>query len=164
MKEGAIGEFTVSENLLLINHGDRRFARRGLFSFDRIAAHCQKLVDNFKIKTPSLTTPTSSLSGGNIQKVIMARELESQPAVLLAAQPTRGVDIGAAEYIHSQLVVQRGDGCAIVMISEDLDEILGLADRIAVMFEGRIVKVVDRADATREGLGLAMAGVLEPES
>jgi len=158
MKEGAVGEFTVSENLLLINHGDKRFVSSGLFNFDRIRAHCQKLVDDFNVKTPSLATPTSSLSGGNIQKVIMARELESQPAVLLAAQPTRGVDIGAAEYIHSQLVVQRGNGCAIVMISEDLDEVLGLADRIAVMFEGRVVKIVDRADTTREDLGLAMAG------
>lgn len=159
MKEGAVGEFSVSENLLLINHNERRFKSGGLFNFDRINEHCQKLVDAFRVKTPSLSTPTSSLSGGNIQKVIMARELESHPAVLLAAQPTRGVDIGAAEYIHSQLISQRDEGCAIIMISEDLDEILGLADRIAVMFEGSIVALVDRADATREGLGLAMAGV-----
>jgi len=158
MRDGAVGEFTVSENLLLINHGDRRFLRRGLFNFDAIKAHCQQLVEDFSVKTPSLSTPTSSLSGGNIQKVIMARELESSPAVLLAAQPTRGVDIGAAEYIHTQLVKQRSDGVAIVMISEDLDEILGLADRIAVMFEGRFVTVVDRPDATKEQLGLAMAG------
>ncbi len=158
MKDGAVGEFDVSENLLLINHGDKRFLRRGLFNFDAIRTHCQKMVDDFAVKTPSLTTPTSSLSGGNIQKVIMARELESSPAVLVAAQPTRGVDIGAAEYIHSQLVVQRSNGVAIVMISEDLDEVLGLADRIAVMFEGRIVKIVDRENATKKDLGLAMAG------
>jgi len=158
MKDGAIGEFDITENLLLVNHADKQFLRGGLFNFDAIKEHCQRLVDNFAVKTPSLSTPTSSLSGGNIQKVIMARELDSSPRVVLAAQPTRGVDIGAAEYIHSQLVQQRSDGCAILMISEDLDEILGLADRIAVMFEGQIVKIVDRADATKEELGLAMAG------
>ena len=157
-KDGAVGEFEVSENLLLINHGDRKFRRGPLFDFAKVRDHCQRLVDQFSVKTPSLNTPTSSLSGGNIQKLIMARELDSEPTVILAAQPTRGVDIGAAEYIHSQLIEQRAAGVAIVMISEDLDEILGLADRIAVMFDGEIVTVVERDDATREGLGLAMAG------
>ncbi|MEM9651212.1 MAG: ABC transporter ATP-binding protein [Actinomycetota bacterium] len=161
MKDGAVGEFQVSENLVLVNHGERRFLRGGLFNFDRIREHSQRLVDAFSIKTPTLQTPTSSLSGGNIQKLIMARELDSSPKVILAAQPTRGVDIGAAEYIHGQLITQRGDGVAIMVISEDLDEILGLADRIAVLYEGRIVQLLDRADATREGLGLAMAGVTD---
>lgn len=158
MKDGAVGEFEVSENLLLINHADPAFRRGGLFDFAKIRTHCQRLVDQFSVKTPSLSTTTSSLSGGNIQKLIMARELDSNPSVILAAQPTRGVDIGAAEYIHSELIEQRNVGVAIVMISEDLDEILGLADRIAVMFEGRIVAMVDRENATREDLGLAMAG------
>ena len=90
----------------------------------------------------------------------MARELDSDPKVVLAAQPTRGVDIGAAEYIHSQLIEQRTRGCAILMISEDLDEILGLADRIAVMFEGQVVTIIDRPEATKEQLGLAMTGAL----
>jgi ABC-type uncharacterized transport system ATPase subunit len=158
MKDGAVGEFDVSENLLLINHGDPRFRRGGLFDFAKIGEHCQRLVDQFSVKTPSLDTLTSTLSGGNIQKLIMARELDSNPSVLLAAQPTRGVDIGAAGYIHSELIEQRNVGVAILMISEDLDEILGLADRIAVMFEGRVVAMVDRESATREELGLAMAG------
>ncbi|MGI9596405.1 MAG: ABC transporter ATP-binding protein [Acidimicrobiales bacterium] len=161
MRDGAIGEFQVNENLLLVNHGQPAFLRAGLFNFDRIRTHCQRLVDAYSVKTPTLTTPTSSLSGGNIQKLIMARELDSSPTVILAAQPTRGVDIGAAEYIHSQLIEQRGDGVAVLVISEDLDEILGLADRIAVMYEGRVVRIVDRTDATREGLGLAMAGALD---
>jgi simple sugar transport system ATP-binding protein len=161
MKDGAIAEFEVGENLLLVNHGDRRFRTGGLFNRDRIRDHCRRLVDAFSVKTPTLQTPTSSLSGGNIQKLIMARELDSSPTVILAAQPTRGVDIGAAEYIHAQLIRQRGAGVAVLVISEDLDEILGLADRIAVMYEGRIVELVDRADATREGLGLAMAGASE---
>jgi len=161
MKDGAIGEFQVKENLLLVNHSDRSFLRGGLFDNERIRAHCQRLVDAFSVKTPTLATPTSSLSGGNIQKLIMARELDSDPKVLLAAQPTRGVDIGAAEYIHEQLVVRRGEGVAVLVISEDLDEILAICDRIAVMYEGRVVELVDRADATREGLGLAMAGAGE---
>ncbi|MEM9564306.1 MAG: ABC transporter ATP-binding protein [Actinomycetota bacterium] len=158
MRDGAIGDFEVSENLLLVNHRDRSFLRGGLFDRERIRQHCQRLVDAFAVKTPTLDTPTSSLSGGNIQKLIMARELDSDPTVLLAAQPTRGVDIGAAEYIHSQLIDLRSRGVAVLVISEDLDEILALADRIAVMYEGRIVAVVDRNDATREDLGLAMAG------
>ncbi|MGB5758357.1 MAG: ABC transporter ATP-binding protein [Acidimicrobiales bacterium] len=161
MRDGAIGEFQVSENLLLINHGDSAFLRGRLFHFDRIREHCQRLVDAFSVKTPTLQTLTKSLSGGNIQKLIMARELDSEPSVVLAAQPTRGVDIGAAEYIHGQLIEQRSDGVAILVISEDLDEILALADRIAVMYEGRVVQIIDRADATREGLGLAMAGVVD---
>ncbi len=158
MKDGAVGEFEVSENLLLINHGDPQFRKGPLFDFAKIRAHSQRLVDQFSVKTPTLDTPTSTLSGGNIQKLIMARELDSSPTVILAAQPTRGVDIGAAEYIHSQLVQQRSDGVAILMVSEDLDEILGLADRIAVMFDGKIVTVIERESATREALGLAMAG------
>ena len=100
----------------------------------------------------------SSLSGGNIQKVIMARELEGDPAVLIAAQPTRGVDIGAAEYIHERLGQQRAAGTAIVVISEDLDEVLALADRVAVMYDGRIVEVIERAECSVERLGLLMAG------
>jgi len=103
------------------------------------------------------------LSGGNIQKLILARELSGNPKVLIAAQPTRGVDIGAAEYIHARLSYQRASGTATLVISEDLDEILALSDRIAVMFEGRIMGFVDREDASRERLGLMMAGV-DPDS
>jgi simple sugar transport system ATP-binding protein len=168
MKDGAVGEFEVKENLLLVNHRDRAFRRSGplrpLFDLDRIAEHCRRLVDAFAVKTPTLETPTSSLSGGNIQKLIMAREIDSDPKVLLAAQPTRGVDIGAAEYIHRRLIDLRAAGVAVLLISEDLDEILALADRIAVMYEGRIVAVVDRDDTTREDVGLAMAGVAEPST
>jgi simple sugar transport system ATP-binding protein len=161
MTDGAIAEFDVTENLLLVNHGDSAFRRFGLFDFDKIRAHSRRLVDAFAVKTPTLTTPASSLSGGNIQKLIMARELDSSPTVILAAQPTRGVDIGAAEYIHSRLVEQRSEGAAILVISEDLDEVLALADRILVMYEGRIVEEVAAADATREGIGLAMAGAAQ---
>jgi simple sugar transport system ATP-binding protein len=163
MKDGAIGEFTVSENIMLVDHADPRFVHRGLLRRAEIRERSATLVEDFAVKTPSLETTTSSLSGGNIQKVILARELATEPTVLIAAQPTRGVDIGAAEYIHARLIEQRGEGTAAVVVSEDLDELLGLADRIAVMFDGRIMAIVDIEDATREGLGLLMAGI-EPDA
>jgi ABC-type uncharacterized transport system ATPase subunit len=159
MLDGAIGEFSVAENLILLDHGDDRFARRGLLRFGEIRRHCRELVERFAVKTPSLETTTRTLSGGNIQKLIMARELSGRPDVLIAAQPTRGLDVGAAEYIRRCLMDQRAPGTAIVVISEDLDEVLALADRIAVMYEGQIIGEVGRARATRDELGLMMAGV-----
>jgi general nucleoside transport system ATP-binding protein len=159
MLDGAIGDFSVAENLILLDHGDDRFARRGLLRFGEIRSYCRELVERFAVKTPSLETTTRTLSGGNIQKLIMARELSGRPGVLIAAQPTRGLDVGAAEYIRRRLMDQRTRGTAIVVISEDLDEVLALADRIAVMYEGQIIGVVDRARATRDELGLMMAGV-----
>jgi simple sugar transport system ATP-binding protein len=158
MRDGAIANFTVSENLMLLAHAEPRFARRGVLRMNAIREHGEDLVKEYAVKTPDLATSTSSLSGGNIQKLIMARELEGEPPVLLAAQPTRGVDIGAAEYIHERLVAQRERGTAILVISEDLDEVLAVSDDVAVMFEGRIVAVVPRQDCTVQGLGLLMAG------
>ena len=158
MKDGAIAEFTVAENLLLLEHGSKKFTKRGMFAFGAINQHCEKLVEDFAVKTPSIETPTSSLSGGNIQKVILARELSAKPKVLLACQPTRGVDIGATEYIHNLLIEQRDLGTAMLLISEDLDEVLALSDRIAVMSEGRILAVMDRSEATIHRIGLLMAG------
>ena len=159
MRDGAVGDLSVSENLILVDHDLPPLSRRGFLDFKAIAAVCADLVERYTVKTPSLETPTSHLSGGNIQKVIIARELSGEPKVLIASQPTRGVDIGAAEYIHSVLMGQRADGTAILLISEDLDEVTGLSDRIAVMFEGRIMGVFDREKATVERLGLLMAGV-----
>jgi simple sugar transport system ATP-binding protein len=118
-----------------------------------------ELVQKFNVKTPGLNTPIKNLSGGNIQKLIMARELSRKPKVLIAAQPTRGVDIGATEYIHQRLLQQRVEGTAIVLISEDLDEIRVLSDRIAVLYEGNIVGIVDRNQASVEQIGLMMAGI-----
>ncbi|MBC8194240.1 MAG: ABC transporter ATP-binding protein [Acidimicrobiia bacterium] len=161
MRDGAIAEFTVSENLVLVDHGSDEFTSRGMLNFASIREHSQQLVRDFDVKTPGLETPTSSLSGGNIQKVILARELSASPTVLLACQPTRGVDIGAAEYIHTRLIEQRSLGTATILISEDLDEVMGLADRIAVMYEGDIVAIVPAEDATRDRIGLLMAGVVE---
>ena len=158
MKDGAIGAFSVMENLMLIDHDSSQYSRMGILRLAPLRERAAELVERYAVKTPSIDTTTRALSGGNIQKVIMARELSSRPSVLVAAQPTRGVDIGAAEYIHERLVTQRDEGTAIVVISEDLDEVLALADRVAVMFEGRIVGRIDREDCTVEQLGLLMAG------
>jgi len=158
MRDGAVGSFSVSENLMLIDHDSERFSKSGFLKLGAIRERARELVERFAVKTPSIETTTSALSGGNIQKLILARELSSEPAVLVVAQPTRGVDIGAAEYIHERLVGARATGAAILVISEDLDEVLALSDRVAVMFEGRIVDVVDRSAASVEQIGLMMAG------
>ena len=158
MRDGAIGTFSVAENLLLVDHGCSPFAERWLSRPDAIERHSRSLIDRFAIKTPDASTPIAQLSGGNIQKVILARELHCAPGVLIAAQPTRGVDVGAAEHIHAELVAQRAAGTATLLISEDLDEILALADRIAVICDGRITGVLTPAEATPERLGLLMAG------
>jgi simple sugar transport system ATP-binding protein len=159
-RDGAIGAFSVSENMILVNHRHPPMSRRGFLRNGEIRQRSQQLVDEFSVATPGLDVPASNLSGGNLQKLILARELSGSPSVLLASQPTRGVDIGAAEYIHDRLIEQRGSkSVAILLISEDLDEVLGLADRIAVIYEGRIVGEVDAEDADRQGIGLMMAGV-----
>ena len=158
MKDGAIGDFTVKENLMLIGHDNLEFSRKGFLRMRQMTDTAQTLIEEFDVKTPSIDTMAKSLSGGNIQKLIMARELSSNPAVLLAAQPTRGVDIGAAEYIHEQLIDQRNRGTAIVVISEDLDEILALSDRVLVIFEGRVVANLPRSECSVARLGLLMGG------
>ena len=159
MVHGAIADFTVAENLMLLDYAVEPYSRRGLLNLGAISERCQELVSRFSVKTPSIDTPTRNLSGGNIQKVVIARELSCDADVLLAAQPTRGVDIGAAEYIHEQLLSQRSAGVAILLISEDLDEVLGMSDRIIVLFEGRVMGVIDRNAATKESIGLLMSGV-----
>ena len=159
MHDGVVKDFTVAENLILQDHRWSPFSRNTFLSFRAISAHAGKMIANFRIKTPSQETPVKNLSGGNIQKVVMARELARQPRVLIAAQPTRGVDIGAIEYIHSQLLEQRTNGLATLLISEDLDEIRNLSDRIVVMFDGEIMGTVNNDETTVEELGLMMAGV-----
>jgi ABC-type uncharacterized transport system ATPase subunit len=161
MKDGMIQNFSVAENIILRDHDKAPFSRNGFLLLRIIAQFADKLIKNFQVKTPSRETPAKSLSGGNIQKVVLARELSRQPRVLIAAQPTRGVDIGATEYVHAQLLEQREKGTAILLISEDLDEVMALSDRIAVIYEGQIMGIVDGSDATPEQLGLLMAGVRE---
>lgn len=159
MRDGMIKDFTIAENLILREHHKEPYSKRGFLNLKKIAAHSANLIDAYRVKTPSAETPAKSLSGGNIQKVVLARELSRQPRVIVAAQPTRGLDIGATEYVHAQLLKQRQAGTAILLISEDLDEILAMSDRIAVIYEGQIIGITPRAEATLEQLGLQMAGV-----
>jgi general nucleoside transport system ATP-binding protein len=159
MRDGVVPGFSVAENLLLIDNAHRPYSRFGFLQGRVIRKHCDELVSSFDVKTPSLDVPVSNLSGGNIQKLILARELSAGPQVLLVAQPIRGVDVGAARYIHERLVAQRDNGTAILVISEDLDEVLSLSDRVLVMYEGAIIAEADPRASTREALGLMMAGV-----
>ncbi len=159
MIDGVIKEFSVAENYVLQDHGHPKYTTARIFMlFNKIRQACRRAIDLFEIKTPSTETLIKSLSGGNIQKLVLARELSRDPGVLIAAQPTRGVDIGATEYIHKQLLEERDKGTAILLISEDLDEIRALSDRIAVMYEGRIVGEVINENVDVEQLGLLMTG------
>lgn len=161
MRDGAIGDLTVAENLMLIDYRHAPFARRGMLRPNAIGQRCRELVDRYAVKTPDIHAPLRHLSGGNIQKVVIAREFSGHPSVLVVAQPTRGVDIGASEYIHDQLLAQRRSGAAILLISEDLDEVMQLSDRIVVLLEGRVTGEVARGDFDRSTLGLLMSGVVE---
>ncbi len=161
MVHGAIGDFSVAENLILVDHASAPYSRSGLLDRGAIADRAGRLVADYSVKTPDLETPTHNLSGGNIQKVVIAREFSTDAEVLVVAQPTRGVDIGAAEYIHERLLDQRADGAAILLISEDLDEIMQLADRVIVLLEGEVTGEVPRADADPTTLGLLMTGVTD---
>jgi simple sugar transport system ATP-binding protein len=159
MRDGMIKNFSIAENMILREHHKQPFSRSGFLNLRDISQHTDELIKKFHVKTPSRDTLAKNLSGGNIQKVVLARELSRNPRVILAAQPTRGLDIGATEYVREQLLVERRKGAAIMLISEDLDEILALSDRIAVIYEGEIMDILPREIATPEKLGLLMAGV-----
>jgi simple sugar transport system ATP-binding protein len=158
MHDGVIKDFSVSDNVILQDHIHPPYSNGLFLNFKAIESKSQELVDDYNVKTPSLDTPVKNLSGGNIQKLILARELDRKPRVLIAAQPTRGVDIGATEYIHAQLLAQRSEGLATLLISEDLDEVKALSDRILVMFGGESMGIVNSDEVTIEQLGLMMAG------
>lgn len=159
MVDGVIQEFSVAENIILQDHIRPPYSKGIFIDFGEVGRISRELVAQFRVKTPTIDTPIKNLSGGNIQKTILARELARQPKALIAAQPTRGVDIGATEYIHQRLLDQRAKGTATLLISEDLDELFALADRIAVIYEGEIMGVVDRDATSAEEIGLMMAGV-----
>ena len=155
---GMLGDFSVAENLVLQRVGEPPFTRRGLLDHGAIAANARTEIADFDVRTPSVDTPAGSLSGGNAQKMVLARELARKPKVLLAAQPTRGLDVSAIEFVHRKLIEQRDAGLAVLLISTELDEILALSDRIAVMYEGQIIGVVQAKDADVNEIGLMMAG------
>ncbi len=164
MRDGMIKEFTVAENLILREHTQPKFSENGILKLKAIEKHSKQLIEQFQVKTPSHKTLVKSLSGGNIQKIVLARELSRKPRTIIAAQPTRGLDIGAAEYVRGQLITQRNEGTAVLLISEDLDEIFALSDRIAVIYEGKIMGILAREDASKEKIGLLMAGVQPVEN
>jgi simple sugar transport system ATP-binding protein len=157
-KHGLVMAYSVSDNLVLNRYYLPPYARGPILDHNKIDADSQKLVQEFDVRTPSIHTHAGDLSGGNKQKVIVAREFSHPVKLLIANQPTRGIDVGSIEYIHSQIVKQRDEGSAVLLVSAELDEILSLADRVAVMFDGRIVKTLPIEEATRERLGLLMAG------
>ncbi len=158
MHDGVVKDFTVAENFILQDHVRPPYSKGIFLDFKLIEDRSQQLIDAYDVRTPSQATPVKNLSGGNIQKLILARELARRPRFLIAAQPTRGVDIGATEYIHAQLLLQRSEGLATLLISEDLDEVKAMSDRIMVMFNGQVMGTVNSEDVTIEELGLMMAG------
>jgi ABC-type uncharacterized transport system ATPase subunit len=164
MRDGAIGEFTVAENMMLVDYKNDPYTKHGLLNHSAIDERCEGLIAEYRVKTPTIDTPTKNLSGGNIQKVVIAREFSCGATALVVAQPTRGVDIGAAEYIHERLLQQRAEGAAILLISEDLDEVMELSDRIIVLLEGEIMGEVARADFNVNDIGLLMSGVTSTAS
>jgi general nucleoside transport system ATP-binding protein len=161
--DGFVGTFTVAENLVLNQFDEPPYARGIALNLAKITANAEDRVKEFDIRTQSAETPVASLSGGNQQKVVLARELSRPLSVMIANQPTRGVDVGAIEFLHSRLVAERDRGTAVLIVSTELDEVVALADRIAVMYRGRIVGIVP-PDTSREVLGLMMAGVPTDEA
>lgn len=155
---GLLTDFSVAENLVLKDVNQPPFSWRGFLRPPAILSHAIALVQQFLIRTPSVKTRVGKLSGGNAQKVIFARELTRAHQVILAAQPSRGLDIGATEFVHAQLLACRDAGAGILLISTELDEILSLSDRIAVLYEGQILEIVPTAQADVNQLGLRMAG------
>ena len=158
--DGLVLPFTIAENLVLCTYYKEPFAKGVVLQYDKILDNSEKLVKEFDIRTPSSLTPVGTLSGGNQQKVIIARELSRSIDLLVASQPTRGLDVGSIEYIHKRIVKKRDEGCAVLLISPELDEIIELSDRIAVMYRGKIIATVNAADVSKQTLGLLMAGII----
>lgn len=158
-KHGLVLDYTLAENLILKSYYHPEFQRWGFLRFDAMFDHAEELIRRFDIRSgQGGATVTRSMSGGNQQKAIVARELSLAPEVLIAVQPTRGLDVGAIEYIHKQIIAARDDGKAVLLVSLELDEVMNVSDRIAVMYEGEIVAEVQAASATAQELGLYMSG------
>ena len=163
-RHGLVLSFPVSDNLVLCTYYLPPFARGISLQEDAIISAAQELVNQFDVRTPNVFVNVSTLSGGNQQKVIVAREFSRPIKLLIASQPTRGLDVGSIEYIHGRIIAKRDEGTAVLLVSSELDEILALADRIAVMYKGQIVEIVPAAGVNRKYLGLLMAGVKPAEA
>jgi len=162
-RDGLVLSFPVSDNLVLNSYYLPPFTKGVVMQPDVIQQNADTLIQDFDIRTPGAQTNAGSLSGGNQQKVIVAREFSRPIKLLIASQPTRGLDVGSVEYIHGRIVEKRDEGTAILLVSTELDEIMELSDRIAVMYRGKIIDILPAEDATKEQVGLLMAGV-HPET
>lgn len=157
-KHGLVLDYSIGENMVLQTYYQKPFSNSGVLNFNKIFEKAKSLIAEYDVRTPSEYTPARALSGGNQQKAIIAREVDRSPNLLIAAQPTRGLDVGAIEFIHSKLIEERDKGRAVLLVSFELDEVMNLSDRIAVIYEGKIVDVVNPKDTTEQELGLLMAG------
>ena len=157
-RDGLVLPFPVSDNLIVNTYYVPPFARGITIQEDVAAQRARDLVEQFDVRTPGIETPVAALSGGNQQKVIVAREFSRPIRLLIASQPTRGLDVGSIEYIHQRIVEKRDQGAGVLLVSPELDEVMSLSDRIAVMYKGRIVAIVRPEEVTREEIGLLMAG------
>ncbi len=162
-KDGLVLPFAISDNLILCTYTRKPFAKGVNMQESVILDNSLKLIDEYDIRTPSPYTTVGSLSGGNQQKVIIARELSREISLLVASQPTRGLDVGSIEYIHKRIVQKRDEGCAVLLVSPELDEIMELSDRIAVMYRGKILAIVPANKTTKNKIGLLMAGIMPEE-
>lgn len=158
-KHGLVSSYSIEDNLVLNQFDRAPFAQGWIRNVAALEENATRLVEEFDIRTPSIKTTAGALSGGNKQKVVVARELSQDTRVVVAAQPTRGVDVGSIEFIHNQLIAARDGGAAVLLVSAELDEILSLADRVAVMFGGKIVSILDAKEAERGLVGRLMAGL-----
>ena len=156
---GLVLQFNIADNLILCTYYQSPFAKHGVIQNTNILSNAEKLIQRFDIRTPGPLVNTSTLSGGNQQKVIVAREFSRPIKLLIANQPTRGLDVGSIEYIHRQIVGMRDKGIGVLLVSAELDEIMALSDRIAVMYRGQIMDILPAKGATKEKLGLLMAGI-----
>jgi simple sugar transport system ATP-binding protein len=157
-RHGLVLGYTIVDNFALCDYYRPPYSGHGIINRPFLDDSATRLIHNFDVRTPSPFIPAGKLSGGNQQKVIVARELSRAVKLIIASQPTRGLDVGSIEYIHNEIIAMRDRGVAVLLISAELDEIRALSDRIAVMYRGQIVKTVKSGEATREELGLWMAG------
>jgi len=157
-KHGLVLDFTVSENMILQNYKKERFSKNGKLIDSNIKQFANELINRFDVRPQNNTLKARALSGGNQQKVIIAREVTNDPDLLIATQPTRGLDVGAIEFVHKSLIEQRDKGKGVLLVSFELDEIMSVSDRIAVIYEGKIVGIIDAKEAEENQLGLMMAG------
>lgn len=161
LRDGLVLTLSVADNLVLNTYYQPPFSKGMSLKREEINKAAEMRVEQFDVRTPSISVPVSNLSGGNQQKVIVAREFSRPIKLLIASQPTRGLDVGSIEYIHKRIIEKRDEGCAVLLVSPELEEVMSLSDRIAVVFEGKILDIMPAQQATREKLGLLMAGVQE---